>query len=80
MGHMGRPSIFRDKVGGQRVQAIISKAGAKRFEKARKRLAKLAKWQPAQISDADVVEFLARGEADTLAYMKGAQSVESAPR
>lgn len=68
---MGRPSIFRDKVGGQRVQAIISKTGASRFEAARKRLAKLAKWKPDQISDADVVEFLARGEADTVAYMQG---------
>lgn len=71
MGNMGRPSIFRDKVGGQRVQAIISKTGAKRFERARKRLARLAKWKPAQISDADVVEYLARGEADTVAYMQG---------
>ena len=56
-----RPSIFRDKVA--RVQGMISKAGATAFEQRRKQLAKLAGWDVKKVSDADVIEYMARGEA-----------------
>jgi hypothetical protein len=67
---MGRPSIFRDKQGGKRIMAIISQVGALQFETARRRLALLANWPPARVSDADVVEYLARGHDATRVYLK----------
>jgi hypothetical protein len=67
---MGRRSIFRGKEGGVRVQAIITKIGGQKFERARKRLAELAGWASKDVSDADTVEFLARGEAETMAYIE----------
>ncbi len=67
---MGRRAIFRGKDGGQRVQAIITKVGGQKFEKARVRLAKLAEWEATDVSDADVVEYLARGDAETIAYLE----------
>jgi hypothetical protein len=67
---MGRRAIFRGKEGGVRVQAIITKVGGQRFERARKRLAELAGWIASEVSDADTVEFLARGEAETVAYLE----------
>lgn len=70
---MGRPSIFRDKEGGQRVQALISKRGGKQFELARRCLAVLAKREPKHVSDADVVEYLARGEEETRLYIEANQ-------
>jgi hypothetical protein len=65
----GRASIFRNKEGGARVQGTLTPAGSIRFERARKTLARLAAREVEQVSDADVVEFLARGEADTIAYL-----------
>jgi hypothetical protein len=66
---MGRASIFRDKEGGDRVQGVITKDGSKAFEAARKRLALLARRPVTQVSDADTIEFLARGERSTERYL-----------
>ena len=65
----GRPAIFRDKVGGRKVQGRMTPAGSTRFERARRNLAKLAAWEVEAVSDADVIEFLARGETDTRKYL-----------
>jgi hypothetical protein len=70
----GRQSIFRDKIGGDRVQGVITPAGSRRFEIARSKLAKLAGREVEQVSDADVIEFLARGEANTREYLAGSAS------
>lgn len=71
---MGRPSIFRGKQGGRYVQAIITKTGGIEFQRARLRLGKLVRLvrgvMPATISDADVVEYLARGDENTRAYLE----------
>ena len=40
-GLLGRPSIFRHKAGGRRVQAYITRIGGQRLEEARARLASL---------------------------------------
>jgi len=65
----GRPCIFRDKAGGTKKQGVITPAGTIRFEAARRRLAKLAGREVEQISDADTIEYLARGETETKAYI-----------
>lgn len=64
-----RPSIFKHKE--VRIQGMISKAGATKFEQARKRLADLAGWKPEKVSDADTIEYLARGDVVTKLYLKG---------
>lgn len=64
-----RPSIFKHKE--VRVQGMISKAGAECFEVRRKQLAKLSGWDAKKISDADTIEYLARGEISTKLYLKG---------
>jgi hypothetical protein len=66
----GRASIFRDKKDGARLQGIITKAGSQRFEAARKRLARLAARDAEEVSDADTIEYLARGEAETVKYLR----------
>ena len=66
---MGRRAIFRGKENGVRVQAIITKNGGRWFEEARKRLAKLVGAQAADVSDADTVEYLARGDENTRLYL-----------
>jgi len=62
---MGRPSIFPGAK-SERVQALITKIGKRKFEAARRRLASLAKLKVGQVSDAAVVEYLARGEKETV--------------
>lgn len=64
-----RPAIFRDKT--VRVQGMITAMGAKCFEERRRQLAKLSKWDVNKISDADVIEYLARGETSVKLYLKG---------
>ncbi len=64
-----RPSIFRDK--SVRVQGVISAMGSKCFEERRRALAKLAGWDPKKVSDADTIEYLARGDVSTKLYLKG---------
>lgn len=73
----GRPALFtpKDKPKG-RVQGWLTRAGKQRFELARVRVAHLAKVNAKQVSDADVIEFLARGEENALAYWRHAQSTE----
>jgi len=61
----GFPSIFRNKKGGTRYQGVLTKPGSARFEDARNSLAKLASRPVKRITDADVMEFLARGETET---------------
>ncbi len=65
----GRPSIFRNKQGGSRVHGVLTPIGSRRFEHARQRLARLVSRDPEQVSDADVVEFLARGDDATRKYL-----------
>ena len=63
--------MFRGKIIGRaRVQGELTPEGGKRFEQARARLAKLADRPVERTSDADVIEYLARGEAETLAYLE----------
>ena len=70
----GRASIFRGKDDGVRVQGILTKTGGACFEGARARLR--ATYQravgeaPRSVSDADVIEFLARGETNTEHYLR----------
>lgn len=57
--------MFRGKRGGMRVQGVLTPFGGQAFEKARKKLARLVKRTPDKVSDADVIEYLARGEFET---------------
>jgi len=62
---MGRPTLFGERAGGRRVQGILTKTGTARFDEARERLARLSGWEAAALSDANVIEYLARGEEAT---------------
>lgn len=64
----GRRSIFRGKA--VRVQGWLTKVGKRDFEYARGQLALVVGWKANEVSDADTVEFLARGEAETRKYLK----------
>lgn len=71
---MGRPSIFSPKNGKQAYHILaLTREGQRMFEDARKRLKTLARelidWK-GKVSDADTVEFMLRGEAATVAYLK----------
>lgn len=66
----GRPSIFGSKDGGERIQGVLTPVGSVRFNQARQRLAKIAGWEPEDVSDADTAEFLARGEAATIKLLR----------
>lgn len=74
MAKMGRASFFRDKEGGVRVQGIITAVGGAAFEKHRERARGLYRrvmgQEPSVVSDADVIEYLARGPTDTLHYLQ----------
>jgi hypothetical protein len=69
----GRASIFRGKADGMRVQGILTKRGGEAFERERRNLERLhrqvTKRTPTVVSDADVIEYLALGEAATVAYL-----------
>jgi hypothetical protein len=65
----GRESVFRGKAGGGRVQGNLTSAGLRAFERRRRRLAKLLDRSLAMTSDADVIEYLARGEQATIRYV-----------
>lgn len=69
---VGRRSVFRNKEGGGRVQGEITQDGLIAFGDARIRLAELVGREPDKISDADVIEYLARGDAATRKYLKSA--------
>lgn len=66
---MGRPTIFVGRK-AYRFQGVLTPAGAAKFEAARARLADLAGLEAAKASDGNTVEYLARGEKDTIAYLK----------
>lgn len=74
----GRESIFPGKINGVRIQGVLTKRGARAFEQSRKALAKVYELetgrQPPRISDADVVEYLARGEAETAEQIRQSES------
>lgn len=67
---MGRPTIF---VGPktQHIHGSLTAEGSEAFERARAKLAAISKLPPAKVSDGNTVEFLARGERATRAYLKG---------
>ena len=67
----GRASVFRDKRGGDRVQGNLTREGKAAFLEARRRLAKLSKRKLSAVSDADVIEYLARGEEETTRILEG---------
>lgn len=72
----GRTSLFPGKVNDtdHRVQAFLTKVGRQRFELARAHVADLARQflrrPPENISDADTIEYLTRGEADTIKHLR----------
>lgn len=75
-GVMGRWSIFRGKVKDtdHRVQGIFTRIGLRSFEQQRQALARLYKavmgYDAVTVSDADTIEFLARGELETRSYLR----------
>jgi hypothetical protein len=70
----GRDAVFRGKVDGYRVQGVLTKKGGREFEDARKALALLYEAVTGQrlehVSDADVIEAMARGVEGTREYLK----------
>lgn len=71
---MGRPSLFaRDPKTKRRVQGFLSEAAARKFDAARERLRVIARHETGQswdVSDAETLEFLCRGEKDTRRYLR----------
>jgi hypothetical protein len=65
----GRPSIFRNKGGGARYQGVLTRHGSDAFERRRRELAAIAARPIRGVTDADVIEFLARGRENTVAYL-----------
>jgi len=68
------PCVFRGKKSHTRVQGIMTTRGGQAFEAARRRLKQIIKPFAScaavkRVSDGDVFEFLARGEADTVRYL-----------
>lgn len=81
MERRGRRGIFTGKRVA-RLQGVITAPGSRRFEAARKRLAKAAGVPAAKVSDADTVEYLARvesidGEARGLVLNEVAETVKA---
>jgi len=74
---MGRPSVFRPKPPETNVHGRLTLEGRRMFELARKALAKIVGWKSERVSDGDVIEFLARGERNTRAYL-GSGSIKKA--
>jgi hypothetical protein len=81
-GVMGRWSIFRDKVkdAEHRVQGILSDSGRRSFEEQRKALGALYKAvmerSATTVSDADTIEYLARGQLETRKYLFDLRATE----
>lgn len=72
MAVRGRRSIFRDKPldSEHRHGGYVSRRGHIKFEEARERLAKIAGRKVTSVGDGDVMEYLARGAAETREYLK----------
>lgn len=73
----GHPAIFRGKDRTKPLRAFLTEIGKAKIEEARKRLAKLAKWKVSDVSNGDVVEYLARGEQETIAYLRDVGQIKS---
>ena len=69
MARTGRPSIFRGKDRSTPVKAYMTPTGKKQLHVARRRLAHLVGWKVVDVSDGDVVEYLARGHEATVVYL-----------
>lgn len=71
---MGRPSLFaRDPKTKRRVQGYLTEDASKKFDRARERLVAIARQETGQswnVSDAETLEFLCRGEKDTRRYLR----------
>lgn len=71
---VGRDSIFRGKAGGKRIQGIITKTGASEFARHRRELhalyTEVTGTAPNSVSEADVIEFMARGADGTRKYLE----------
>ena len=68
---MGRPCIFRGKRRGHNedvVWGLLTQAGMRDFQRHRRRLARLSGL--AVPSDADVIEWLVRGEVASARYLE----------
>lgn len=65
----GRKSLFGATMGGPYVQGLLSPEGYRCFEAARLRLGRLLKTAPEKLSQAAVIEYLARGHRNTVAYV-----------
>ena len=81
-GVMGRWAVFRDKSNGRRVQGVLTQEGAKNFELHRTALTLLYRSvlqrEPTAVSDADTIEFLARGVHSTTRHLKETARMERA--
>lgn len=64
----GRRTLFPKAK--HRVAGFLTADGSRRFEAARRRLAELVGWKPSSVSDGNTAEFLARGEADAIEYLR----------
>lgn len=73
----GRPAIFTPKDGEPVRAQALTIAGSKKFEAHRRRLAKLAGLETTQVSDADTVEFMARGERETVKYLEAKRAASA---
>jgi hypothetical protein len=62
MARMGRPTIYGQKDPKCRYQGLTTTKGGKFMEDARARAAEAAGLKPAQVSDGDLFEYLARIE------------------
>jgi len=71
--------MFRGKDNGVRLQGVLTKEGGACFEIRRQALAALYKRimrkDPVTVSDADVIEYLARGAVETLHYLQDQKRV-----
>lgn len=75
-GKGGWASLFRNKIKSSqyRVQGLLTPMGRKHFEAQRTELKRLARVNGLTVknaSDADVIEYLARGEDNTVEYWAG---------
>ena len=75
----GRRSMFRGKKGGKRLTLLMTKTGGRFFNARRKELAQFHHAVTGRHfkhpSDADVVEFMARGLWNTETYLREHQDV-----
>lgn len=66
----GFPSIFHDKRNGSRYQGVLTAIGSEQFERERKALAALTGKPVKRVTDADVMEAMARGGKNTVLYLE----------